>query len=117
MKKGAQMTIKDSLVGDIVIIELVGKLMSGDEITLLHGKTHYYLNLSKKKFLFDLQRIEWSNSIGLGALIAVLSSVKKAEGKMVLANITNIESLLALTRLTTVFETYDTRAAAIAALS
>jgi len=111
------MKIKDSLVGDIVIIELAGKIVSGDDITLLHGKTHYYLDLSKKKFGFDMEKVEWSNSLGLGALIAVLSAVTRADGKMVLANITSIRNLMTITRLLDVFEAYDSRAEAVKAVS
>ncbi len=111
------MTITDSLVGDVVVIELAGKIMGGDEITLLHGKTHYYLNLSMKKFLIDLHKLEWSNSIGVGALIAMLTAVKRAEGRLVLANITNIKSLLTITGLMKYFETYDSRAEAMTVLA
>ena len=47
-------------------------------------------------------------------LISALTTAKDAEGRLVLANITNIESILAMTRLITVFEHYDSRDAALA---
>jgi|WetSurMetagenome_2_1015567.scaffolds.fasta_scaffold165423_1 anti-anti-sigma factor len=111
------MNITDSLIGDIVLIELSGKIMGGDEITRLHGKTHYYLGLSKNKFLLDLEKLTWSNSIGIGALIMMRASVKKAEGKLVLANVTNLKDLLVMTGLLRFFEVYDSRAEAMKALS
>jgi len=49
------------------------------------------------------------NSVGLGMLISALTTVKNSGGRLVLANITKIESILTMTRLITVFEHYDSR--------
>lgn len=107
----------DFLEGDVAIVELGGRVMAGDDTTKIHGKVQYYLGLNKKHFVFDLNKVEWMSSAGLGALIASHASVAKAGGRMVLANVTNIEALLAMTRLITVFETFDDRKSAIASLS
>jgi anti-sigma B factor antagonist len=48
------------------------------------------------------------NSSGLGMLIGGLTTVKKAEGHLILAGVTEkIESLLIITKLITIFETSD----------
>jgi len=48
------------------------------------------------------------NSSGLGMLIGGLTTVKKAEGRLILAGVTEkIESLLIITKLITIFETSD----------
>jgi anti-sigma B factor antagonist len=48
------------------------------------------------------------NSLGLGMLIASLSTVRNRGGDLKLANITDrIKSVLVITRLVTVFDCYD----------
>jgi anti-sigma B factor antagonist len=99
--------MKDSLEGDIAVLALSGKIMGGPDATFFHGKIHEFLTLNKRKFIVDLANVEWSNSVGIGMLIAGLTSVVKERGRLVLANITNIRNLLAMTRLLRVFECYD----------
>ena len=94
-------------------MNLSGKIMGGEETTMFHGKLHELIQSGKKKIVVDLKAVEWMNSVGLGMLISALTTVKNAEGRLVLANITNIESILAMTRLITVFEHFDSREAAI----
>jgi anti-sigma B factor antagonist len=103
-----ELKFNDRLEGDFAIFELSGKLMSHeDAMTRFHGQIHQYVNLNKKKIIVDLASIELMGSIGLGMLISALTAVKNAGGRMVLANITRIENLIAMTRLNKVFESYD----------
>lgn len=111
------MKFDDSIQDDIVILDISGKIMGGEETTLFHGKIHEYISGNKKNFVIDLSKVEWMNSVGLGMLISALTTVRNAGGKLVLANITKIESILTITRLITVFEHYDTRDAALAAFA
>jgi anti-sigma B factor antagonist len=101
------MKFEDQLYGDIVVIDVSGKIMGGEETTMFHGKIHEYIQLNKKKFVIDLSKVDWMNSVGLGMLISALTTVKNAGGKLTLANITKIESILTITRLISVFEHYD----------
>ena len=103
------MKVSDAIEGDVGIFELSGKIMGGDESTLFFGKIREYLNYHKLNFVIDMKDVLWSNSLGLGMLIAALATVKKADGQMVLANVTNVQDLLAMTQLIRVFETYDSR--------
>ncbi len=110
------MKFDDTLDGDIVIMDLSGKIMGGEETTMFHGRIHEYIELNKKKFIIDLQKVNWMNSVGLGMLISALTTVKNAGGRFVLVNITNIEAILTITRLISVFDHFDSRAEALAAL-
>lgn len=107
------MKFADHLQSDVVVFDVSGKIMGGDETTLFHGKIHEYINQNKKNVLIDLAKVDWMNSVGLGMLISALTTVKNAGGRLVLANITKIESILTITRLITVFEHYDSREEAI----
>lgn len=111
------MKFDDSIQDDIVILDISGKIMGGEETTRFHGKIHEYISGNKKNFVIDLSKVEWMNSVGLGMLISALTTVRNAGGKLVLANITKIESILTITRLISVFEHYDTRDAALAAFA
>ena len=103
------MKFEDSLQDDIVVFSVSGKIMGGEETTMFHGKMHEYIQRNKKNVVIDLAKVEWMNSVGLGMLISALTTVKNSGGRLVLANITKIESILTITRLITVFEHYDSR--------
>ena len=103
------MNFKDYVEGDVVVFEVSGKIMGGEETTMFRGKVQEYITQNKKNFLVDLADVDWMNSIGLGMLISVYTTVKNAEGLLVLANITKIESILTITRLISVFKHFDSR--------
>ncbi len=107
------MKFEDSLLDDIVVLNVSGKIMGGEETTMFHGKLHEYINQNKKNVVVDLSKVDWVNSVGLGMLISALTTVKNAGGRLVLANITKIESILTITRLISVFEHYDSREEAL----
>lgn len=111
------MKFEDFLEGDVVVIDVSGKIMGGEETTLFHGKIHEYIQQNKKNIVIDLSKVDWMNSVGLGMLISALTTVKNAGGRLVLANISKIESILTITRLITVFEHYDTRKDALKAIA
>jgi anti-sigma B factor antagonist len=103
------MKFEDHLDGNVVVLEVSGKIMGGEETTMFHGKIHEYINHNKKNFIIDLAKVDWMNSIGLGMLISAMTTVKNAGGKLALANIDKIESILTITRLISVFDHYDSR--------
>lgn len=107
------MKFKDILDGNVVTLDVSGKIMGGEETTMFHGKIHEYINQNKKNFVVDLKNVDWMNSVGLGMLISSLTTVKNSGGRLVLANITKIESILTITRLISVFEHYDSREEAL----
>ena len=111
------MKFSDFLENDVVVLEVSGKIMGGDETTMFHGKIHEYMQLNKKNICVDLASVDWMNSVGLGMLISALTTVKNGGGRLVLANIDKIESILTITRLITVFEHYDSRDEAIKSYS
>ena len=92
----------------VVVIEPKGKIMGGPESTELHDLLHDMIDKGKLKVVIDLGKVDWMNSTGLGLLISGLTTLRKAGGELRLANVTDkIESLLAITKLITVFKAYD----------
>ncbi|MFZ5981359.1 MAG: STAS domain-containing protein [Candidatus Zixiibacteriota bacterium] len=111
------MKFEDSIKGNTAIFDISGKIMGGSETTMFHGRVHELINLNKKNIILDLGRVEWMNSVGIGMLISAMVTVKNAGGRLVLVNIDKIENILALTRLITVFEHFDSREEALKALA
>jgi anti-sigma B factor antagonist len=109
------MKISDRIQDGIVVIALEGKVMGGPDATMFHGKLHEYVNSGNKKVVIDLAKVEWMSSVGLGMLISALTTMKNNEGQMKLVNVTeSIKSLLTITRLVTIFETFDSLDEAVA---
>jgi len=93
---------------DVIILEPKGKIMGGPDATMLHDFLHDLIKQDKKKVVIDLSKVEWMNSTGLGILISGLTTLRNNGGELKLARVTEkIQSLLAITKLITVFENYD----------
>lgn len=98
----------------VVILEPRGKIMGGPDATAMHEMLHDLVEHGKKKVVIDLGGVDWMNSTGLGILISSLTTMRNNDGDLKLANVTEkIESLLTITKLVTVFETYDSTNEAI----
>lgn len=94
---------------EVVIVEAKGKIMGGPESTALHDLLHDLIDQGKQHVVVDLSQVDWMNSTGLGLLISSLTTLRKAGGELRLANVTDkIQSLLTITKLITVFKSYDT---------
>ncbi|HOD65555.1 MAG TPA: STAS domain-containing protein [candidate division Zixibacteria bacterium] len=110
------MRFRDHLDGRIAVFELSGKIMGGRDSTLFQGRVNEYVNINRNRILIDMAGVEWTNSRGLGMLIAALRLVQGSGGRLALTNIERVRSLLAVSRLATVFEHFDSRADALEAL-
>lgn len=92
-----------------VVIELKGNVMGGPEAQEFSELLHKMLDEDKKNMVIDLSSVKFMNSSGLGMLISGLTTVSKGGGKLKLANVGDkIQSLLMITKLITIFETYET---------
>lgn len=108
------MKLTDRIESGIAILEPKGKIMGGPDASLLNDKIHEFIENNQKKVVVDLSQVEWMNSTGLGILISGYTRLRNHEGVLKLANVTDkIQSLLTITKLVTVFETYDSVSDAI----
>jgi anti-sigma B factor antagonist len=109
------MVLKESVINDVVVLELSGKIMGGPDATLLNEKLHALVDDGKTKIVADLAKVNWMNSSGLGILIGGLTTMRNNNGDLKLANVTDkIQSLLMITKLITVFETFKSVDEAVA---
>ena len=110
------MKLTDREQNGIVVLEPKGKIMGGPDASLLHDKLHEVMEAGRRHVIIDLSKVEWMNSTGLGILISTYTTLRNNEGELKLANVTDkIHSLLTITKLVTVFDTFDSGATAVQA--
>lgn len=101
-----------------VVIELKGNVMGGEDTKEFNDMLHKLIDEDKKNIVVDLHDVKFMNSSGLGMLIGGLTTVKKSGGTFRLSRVTDkIESLLIITKLITIFETYKTVEEAVASFA
>ncbi len=109
------MRINRSDKSGVVMLSLSGKLMGGPDADKFHDEIKSVLEGGSSKVLVDLADVSWVNSTGLGILISAHATVAKAEGEMKLCNVSKrVDSILMVTRLNMIFESYDNEAQALA---
>ena len=102
------MKIKTTEKYGAVILELKGNVMGGDDTKDFNDLLHKLIDEGKTRAIIDLGDVKFMNSSGLGMMIGGLTTVKKSDGRLILANVTDkIESLLMITKLITIFETSE----------
>ena len=93
----------------VMVINLEGSVLGGPDATALNDVVHKLLEKKKKNVLVDLSGVQTMNSSGLSMLIAALQTVRNAGGELKIAAASKkIESLLVITKLSTVFELHPT---------
>lgn len=109
------MTITETLEKDVSVLTIKGNIMGGPDADLFYNKVKTLVDAGQRKIVLDLGGVKLMNSSGLGILIKSLKPVKESGGDFHLANISEkIDSLFMITKLYTVFSTFDTVPAAIA---
>src|SRR6266850_2296950 len=101
-----QIAERDS--GAVTILDLAGKVTLGDGDALLKDKLHSLLHQGKKNVLLNLAQVSYVDSAGLGAIVSAYTTMTREGGSLKLANVTKkLQDLLSITKLLTVFETFD----------
>jgi anti-sigma B factor antagonist len=112
------MKIKEKIENHVAVLSLSGKMMGGPETTALHDHIKGLIKDGIKKVVIDLAGVKWINSSGLGVLMAAMTTLKSVEGQMKLANVTEkVESLLIITQLMRIFETFESVERAVSSLT
>jgi anti-sigma B factor antagonist len=108
------MEIVERTVSDVTVLDLKGKMTLGEGDELLKDKINSLLAAGKKKLLLNLEAVPYIDSAGLGEVVRTYTTVSRQGGSLKLLNLTKrIEDLLSITKLLTVFDTYDSEAEAV----
>ncbi|OFV88388.1 MAG: anti-anti-sigma factor [Acidobacteria bacterium RBG_16_70_10] len=108
------MKIVERQVGDVVILDLHGKILIGEGDDDLREAVTRLADGGKTRILLNLADVPYVDSAGLGEIVRTYTTVSRKGGKLKLLNLTRkIQDLLSITKLLTVFETYDSESEAV----
>ena len=112
------MQIDERSVGDVVVLDLKGKVTLGEGDELLKDKVNSLVNQGHKKIVLNLADVPYIDSAGLGEVVRTYTTVSRQGGSLKLLNLTKrITDLLSITKLLTVFETFDSENEAVRSFS
>jgi anti-sigma B factor antagonist len=114
---GITMSLKitNSEVDGVSLVALNGRIVLGEESTALREKLKSLIAGGKQKIVLNMADIDYIDSSGLGALVAAHLSAKNAGASIRLCNLgKKFHEVMQLTKLLTIFDVYETEAAAVA---
>jgi len=101
--------------GEIAILRLNGKLMGGPDAEDFQKLIRGLVEDGRKSVLVDMGKVSWVNSTGLGILISGYTTLKNSGGTLKLLGVNKrIDQIFMVTKLHTIFESYDEEASALA---
>src|SRR5829696_7026001 len=110
----AELDIKERQAGDVTILDLGGEVRIGDASIALRDAIRKLVDGGKKKVLLNLAGVKYMDSSGIGELIANYTTLRRQGGQLKLLNLTDrIQNLLVITKLLTVFDSFDNEAEAL----
>jgi anti-sigma B factor antagonist len=112
--KESGMQIEERVVGDVTILDLKGKITLGEGDEALKDKINSLVLQDRRRILLNLAEVPYIDSAGLGEIVRTYTTVSRQGGQLKLVNLTKrITDLLSITKLLTVFETFDSEADAL----
>ena len=105
-------------VDGVTVVALDGRIVLGEESNALREKIKALVAEGKKKIVLNMDNITFIDSAGLGTLVAAHHSAKAQGASLRLCHLgTKFQEVLQITKLLTVFDVYDTEAAAVSSFS
>jgi anti-sigma B factor antagonist len=113
--KEKPMKIDSRTVGDVQILDCSGKITLGQGTMDVRNTVLDILKAGGKKIVLNLAEINYIDSSGVGELVSTYTTVLNQDGQLkLLCLTTKVQEILAITKLLTVFQTYDNEPLAIA---
>ena len=111
------LSVKTRKSDEVVLLDLSGRLTIGEPTLLLRETIRRFVADGSSKFVVNLGDVSYIDSAGLGELIATFTTIRNKNGDVKLLNLTSkAKDLLQMTKLLTVFDTYDDESKAVDAL-
>ncbi len=101
------MNIKQNLKGEIMVLNLSGKIMGGPDHEKFQTEIKTLISQGYVDILLDMAKVSWVNSTGLGILVSAYHTLKKNGGALKICKVSDrIDNILNVTQLKLVFETF-----------
>ena len=98
----------------VSIMDLEGRIVLGEESNALREQVKSMLAAGKHKIVLNMAQVTYIDSAGLGTLVASHHSARSQGASLKLSDLgKKFQEILQLTKLLTVFEVYDSEAAAV----
>jgi len=92
----------------VTIVGISGKLTLGDGTSALRDRIHELTKGGSKRIVLNLADLNYIDSSGIGELVAAHTTIGRVGGEMKLLNLAKrVHDLLKITKLYTVFETFE----------
>src|SRR3954463_12448315 len=113
--EGVAMKIAERTVGAVTVIDVDGPITLGaGDTDRLGDKVRSLLQQGRKQLIANLAKVSYMDSAGLGELVQAYTTVSRQGGSLKLVGVTTrLNDLLVITKLATVFDSFDTEAAAV----
>ncbi len=109
------MKIKQNPQGEIMVVEITGKIMGGPDHEKFKAEVTDILENNFRNVVLDFSGVPWINSTGLGIIISGYHSIKAAEGIMKVCSVKErVLSIFYISQLENIFEVHPTREQALA---
>jgi anti-sigma B factor antagonist len=102
------MQIAERSAGNVTVLDLSGQITFTQGDLVFKDKIHSLVHQGHKNILVNLANVTHVDSAGLGELVSAYTTLSRAGGSMKLVNLTKrLTDLLTITKLLTVFDTFD----------
>lgn len=99
---------------DVLVLSIKGKLAEQPETNKLHDKIAVFLEDQVKNIVIDLQHVHRIASVGIGAILKCLSTVRSAGGDLRITGLSeNVQTLFSVTKIIGIIKIYDSVAEAV----
>jgi anti-sigma B factor antagonist len=110
----AHLQIQQRANGQVAVLDLDGRLTLGEDSVTLRDSVRGLLADGHKNIVINMKDVDYVDSSGLGELVSAFATAKRDDAKLKLINLAQrVHGLLQITKLLTVFETYDSEEEAI----
>ena len=101
-------------VGDVTVIDAAGRVTLGEAASAFRDTIRDLAAKGNKKILLNLAEVSYIDSSGIGEMVSGFTTITNGGGQLKLLGLNKrIKDLLQITKLYTVFDTYEDEAAAV----
>ena len=112
------MRIQSRRRGDVMILDIQGRVVGDASLELRRSINGWIAEIpadEKANVILNLSKVNMMDSSGLGVLVSSYTTIQKKGGRLALAGLgKGLQNLIAITKLTRVFDIYEDEDTAIA---
>jgi anti-sigma B factor antagonist len=104
--------------GNVAILDLSGRVVLGDGSGILRTAIRDLIDTGESRIVLNLKEVTYIDSSGLGEMVSAYATVRNSGGEVRLLNPpAKLDSLMQLTKLCTLFATFNDEATAVASFN